>query len=173
MRRTVAALALAPLLLGGCAWGTALDKKITAAHQDWYSAASAYVDLRDLLWQRADEMARKKHDIQAAYTEEQLRVFREANKGKTVPMETVDALLAQVRQRDADLAESRKAWEIVAAAATQSSKRQKSLSELMAAKEAEWAEFRKAAKATYDELIQSLVGVASGAAGLATGAAVK
>lgn len=145
----------------GCQWAGDVDERIHEAHMGWYDATESYVALQEVLKVKATEMGEKKHSIQAKYTDEQVRNVK-ARYPTTMPSDVAFKLLTEVRERDADLAQSRNDWARIIAGWSQGNQRARDLVTRARADQTNWQEFKRSARASYDAALTTLTGLATG-----------
>ena len=155
--------------LTGCQWATAPDEAMHAAHLEWYAAQAARNKLDAVLLIKAREMGDKKHSIQEKYTTEQLRNVQ-LKYPTTMPSDVAMKLLAEVRERDADLAKSRSDWAAILAAWRDGNTLSVEAVAAAKADEISWQAFKRSAAAMRDSAIRTIGGLA---AGVVTGFAVQ
>ena len=149
----------------GCSiasWGGKVDEEQHASHLLFYAGADGYADLNKVVMAAAVSMGDKKHSIQRQYTAEQLRLFYERHKSQAVSVDTVKALVEQVRERDAETAQSEQQWATVLSASTQGAVGFRKLVTQAQAKDVNWQDFKRSARAFYDRTLSTVGGLAAG-----------
>jgi len=154
---------MAVMLVGltGCQWATRADEAMHASHMAWYDAQDARNKLDGVLLIKAREMGDKKHAIQRAYTDEQLRNVQ-IRYPTTMPSEIAFKLLSEMRERDAELAKSEADWGAILAAWAEGNTLSVQAVERARTDDVSWQEFKRSAAAMRDSAARTLGGIAAG-----------
>jgi len=157
----VAAVAIVAMLLAGCSWADRLDQAAMEGRQAFHAGVDLHLAVKKATRTQWAVMADRKHEIQKQYTTIQVDAAK-ARYPTTMPTDVAFKLLAEVRQRDAELAESQTA---TAALLAKDEAVDAELAKLNAAalqKDLDAYEFRKSAKAFYNSVVDAAAGLLSG-----------
>jgi len=166
-------LCLAALLAMGCQWGGNLDRAQFEAHQKYYDASDGLLLASTQFLKASDQMAEKKHTIQAQHTTEAWNRWLATHTDKKGQIQASATQLTEVveelEKRRRICRESGAGWAKISNSWAVTLKRFQNVNTTLRAKDVQWQEIKESAAAAFNAAIQS---VATTAAGIGIGAAL-
>jgi len=161
MRRRAVTLVTFCAVVAGCGWAGNVDRAVTDAHMTYYGGIDLFLAVKKATDKQWGVMADRKHEIQAKYTDVQVDAVK-ARYPTTMPTDIAFKLLQEVRERDAELAASKVSTDALRAKSEAADATLAKLNESARTSEKNAWEFRKSAKAFFDQAVQTLGSLAVG-----------